>query len=180
MPSCEFSQSIVLYQLRVQLNVVRIAGSETTATSLGTLTYYLCKNPSKLQILREEVRASFKSADEINGVSTTKLPYLVACIKEGLRIFPPSTYGLPRISHGVTIGGHYVPKGVCFLEDACSEASLIVFRQLLQQSRMQSHGIRVTGKTRIRFSLNDGSIVTAKRTEKRASHFLWDRAGVWA
>lgn len=60
----------------------------------------------------QEVRSAFKSADEINGASTAKLSYLSGCIKEGLRIFPPSTYGLPRISHGVTISGHYVPKGV--------------------------------------------------------------------
>jgi hypothetical protein len=98
--------------VQVLLTVVRIAGSETTATSLGTLTYYLCKNPEKLAKLKEEVRTSFKSNDEINGISTAKLPYLVACIKEGLRIFPPSTYGLPRISHGVVIDGHYVPNGV--------------------------------------------------------------------
>ncbi|KAG8168201.1 hypothetical protein KVR01_003890 [Diaporthe batatas] len=55
-----------------------IAGSETTATALSGLTWYLLKNPSCL---------------------------------EGLRVFPPLSFGLPRDCPGAVIDGHFVPEG---------------------------------------------------------------------
>lgn len=42
------------------------------------------------------------------------LPYLQACIKEGLRVFPPITALRERVTPpgGDTINGHHVPGGV--------------------------------------------------------------------
>lgn len=88
-----------------------LAGSETTATSLSGLTWYLLKNPKCLSKLNEEVRGAFHSLDQITGDATATLPYLQACIEEGLRIFPPATFNLPRDCPGAFIDGHYVPEG---------------------------------------------------------------------
>lgn len=88
-----------------------LAGSETTATSLSGLTYFLLKNPECLSKLQEEVRGSFGSLDEITGDSTAALPYLQGCIEEGLRLFPPAPFNLPRDCPGAFIDGHYVPEG---------------------------------------------------------------------
>jgi cytochrome P450 len=43
-----------------------------------------------------------------------KLPYLQACIKEGIRIFPPITALRERVtpSEGDTLQGHFIPGGV--------------------------------------------------------------------
>lgn len=87
-----------------------LAGSETTATSLSGLTYYLLKNPECLSKLNEEVRGTFKSFDDITGDATAKLPYLQGCIEEGLRLFPPAPFTLPRDCPGAVIDGHYVPE----------------------------------------------------------------------
>ena len=43
--------------------------------------------------------------------STTQLEYLMAVLKEGMRIFPTAPQGTPRVSPGVTVKRHYVPKG---------------------------------------------------------------------
>ncbi|KAK6206423.1 hypothetical protein LQW54_007716 [Pestalotiopsis sp. IQ-011] len=95
-----------------QANVLIVAGSETTATFLGAVTYFLLKNPESLAKLRQEVRGTFPTYDQINGDTATSLPYLEAVIEEGLRLFPPAAIALPRECPGVEIDGHWVPKGV--------------------------------------------------------------------
>ncbi|KAI4601526.1 hypothetical protein KJ359_011656 [Pestalotiopsis sp. 9143b] len=95
-----------------QANVLIVAGSETTATFLGAVTYFLLKNPDSLAKLQQEVRGTFPTYDQINGDTATSLPYLEATIEEGLRLFPPAAIALPRECPGVEIDGHWVPKGV--------------------------------------------------------------------
>jgi len=82
------------YQSTVQ--TVIIAGSETTATLLSGVTYFLLKNPEKMQKLVEEIRTSFTSEDEINLISVNKLSYLLACLNEALRLYPPVADAFPR------------------------------------------------------------------------------------
>lgn len=90
-----------------------IAGSETTATLLSGLTWHLLRNPDKYQRLVDEVRTAFSSLDEIHMDSLTHLPYLFACLEEGLRMYPPVPNSQTR---GVPAGGRmviddYVPEG---------------------------------------------------------------------
>ena len=73
-----------------------LAGSETTATTLSGLTYYLLQNLEALQKVTNEVRDSFASEAEITFVNTAKLSYMVACINEALRLYPPGAGGAPR------------------------------------------------------------------------------------
>lgn len=91
-----------------------LAGTETTATLVSGLTYYLLKNPGPMKKLVEELRGSFSTSADINMEAIAALPYLNACIKEGLRRYPPVATGLPRLTppDGSTICGRYVPGGV--------------------------------------------------------------------
>ena len=90
-----------------------IAGSETTATLLSGLTYYLLKTPDKYAKVLAEVRGAFKTAEDITLTSTGHLPYLHACLEEGLRLYPPVPTALPRKTpkEGAVIGDVYVPGG---------------------------------------------------------------------
>ncbi|KAH7063347.1 benzoate 4-monooxygenase cytochrome P450 [Macrophomina phaseolina] len=72
------------------------AGTETTATLLSGLTWWLCRTPEKLARLAEEVRQTFHSEEDINMQALARLPFLNACIQEGLRMYPPVPVGLPR------------------------------------------------------------------------------------
>jgi len=91
-----------------------LAGSETTATALSCITYYLDRTPSALKALHEEIRGTFKSYSEINAASTVSLRYLNAVIFEGMRIYPPLPFALPRVvpEGGDSVDGHMLPAGV--------------------------------------------------------------------
>lgn len=94
---------------------VTILGSETTATFLSGATYHLLKSPLVLQKVTDEVRGTFKSADEITLASTipSKMPYLHAVLEEGLRMYPPAPTKLPRRTTQETIiNGAVVPANV--------------------------------------------------------------------
>lgn len=104
--------SITVTEMQSQARTLILAGSETTATLLTGLTYYLLRNPECLAKLQQEIRGAFNSLDEITGDAVSHLKYMHGVIEEGLRVFPPVSFGLPRVSPGEFVDGHYVPAGV--------------------------------------------------------------------
>ncbi|KAK8102363.1 cytochrome P450 [Apiospora sp. TS-2023a] len=92
-------------------SVLIIAGSETTGTALSGLFFYLARNPSAYEALAREVRTAFPNESGISFRSTAPLEYLGACIDEALRVCPPATETLPRISPGDFVNGQYIPRG---------------------------------------------------------------------
>lgn len=97
--------------IKMNASLLVVAGSETTATFLSGVSYYLCREKDAYRKLAEEVRGTFSSYDEITGHATDRLPYLKAVIDEGLRIYPPVPVGMPRVSPGETVDGEYLPEG---------------------------------------------------------------------
>ncbi|OTB03603.1 hypothetical protein M426DRAFT_321523 [Hypoxylon sp. CI-4A] len=92
--------------------VLIFAGSETTATLLCGAVYSLGSNPEVLAKLNHEVRSAFQSEDEITLMTVNRLSYMLACIDESLRHYPPVAVGLPRLvpKGGHTIAGKWVPE----------------------------------------------------------------------
>ena len=101
-------------QLAAHASDFVLAGSETSSTCLATITYHLAKDHSITGKLQEEIRNTFTSYSEINAASTSSLEYLHAVILEGLRIYPPLPFALPRLvpEGGDTVDGHFLPAGV--------------------------------------------------------------------
>lgn len=90
------------------------AGSETTATELSGLLYYLLQNPSCMEALRKELRDAFPAGTaDITMAKLAQLRYLRACLEEGLRIYPPAAIGLRRLvpQEGASILGTFVAGG---------------------------------------------------------------------
>lgn len=101
-------------RLRANASILIIAGSETTATLLAGVTFLLLTNPDKMEKLVNEVRTAFESETEITLTSVAgKLPYMLACLNEALRRYPPVAIGLPRVTPegGAIIDGKFVPEG---------------------------------------------------------------------
>jgi len=89
-----------------------IAGSETTATFLSGVTYYLCRTPHAYETLVDEIRSTFSEYNDITGQTVAHCKYLTAVIDEGLRLYPPAPIGMGRVSPRETVDGIFIPEGV--------------------------------------------------------------------
>lgn len=96
------------------INILSTAGTETTATTLSSLFYYLTHNPHSYQKLVAEIRSSFTHENEITFNAIGNLKYLKAVIQETFRIHPSVPVGFHRITPkaGSYIDGQWVPGGV--------------------------------------------------------------------
>ncbi|KAH8807907.1 cytochrome P450 [Xylogone sp. PMI_703] len=95
------------------------AGSDTTSVSLSGIMYGLIKNPEAMKKLRAEIdekAAAGELSHPIRFQESQKMPYLQACIKEGLRLHPAT--GLPM--------GRVVPKGGATISDVFFPENTIV------------------------------------------------------
>jgi cytochrome P450 len=92
-----------------------IAGSDTTATAMSSIFFYLAHNRSAYENAAAEVRRTFESKSEIKvGAKLNSCVYLRACIEESMRITPPIGASLFREAGkgGVRVDGHYFPEGM--------------------------------------------------------------------
>ena len=106
-------ESMTKKELDSNLVAILAAGSETTATLLSGTTYMLLKHPAVLSKLIHEIRSRFHSLTEITIEEVNKLPYLIACLQEGMRMYPPVPAGFTRVvpPGGGIISGHFIPEG---------------------------------------------------------------------
>ena len=85
---------------------------DTTATALTAILYLLFKHPQKLMKLEKELRhAKLDRIPTFKQVS--KLPYLHAVVREGMRLFSSPTFPIERRVPlgGATIAGMFFPEG---------------------------------------------------------------------
>ena len=76
-------------EIAAQAWVFLLAGFETTATTLGYMSYLLATHPKIQERLHRELINAMDSNQEIDYDKLQALPYLDACISETLRLFPP-------------------------------------------------------------------------------------------
>ena len=115
-------------ELSSNSDTLLVAGSETTATLLSGVTYYLLKNQDTLEKCTKEVRTAFNTEEEISFKSASaKLPYMLACLDEALRLFPPIPLVLLRqcIAGPTEIDGRSIPHKVGFLLDKSSRLTFV-------------------------------------------------------
>ena len=105
-----------------------IAGSETTATTLSAVTYFLLKHPDAYERFVNEIRNNFQSYHEISSAKVGRLEYFHAVIKEAMRLYPPVPFGPPRLSPGATVDKWHVPKGVSTVP-CCNDAILSSYKK---------------------------------------------------
>ncbi|KAI1082494.1 cytochrome P450 [Whalleya microplaca] len=85
---------------------------DTTATTVTATLFNLLTNRDSLKKLEDELlKADLSAVPRFSEVS--KLPYLHAVIREGMRIFSATTWPMERLvpAGGVTIAGMFFPEG---------------------------------------------------------------------
>ena len=103
-----------MQELYANSTLIVLAGSESTASGLGGITFQLLKHEEALKKAVDEIRSAFTTEAEIEPERVKRLPYLAAIVSEGLRMYPPFPEGLPRVTprQGAEICGQWVPGGV--------------------------------------------------------------------
>lgn len=111
----ENGHAMPLEELTAEALTQLIAGSDTTSNSTCALIFYVTRHPHVHKKLVAELDEAF-SARGVEGVIESEdaraLPYLKACISEGLRLQSTSGMGLPRIMDKDTeVLGEVFPAG---------------------------------------------------------------------
>lgn len=88
------------------------AGYEPISSQFLCTLIFLIQDPTSYQRLSKEIRTKFGSTHDIDTESVAHLRFLNACLMETLRITVIGAGGLPRISPGAVVDGHYIEKGI--------------------------------------------------------------------
>lgn len=103
-------------ELMAEVFLEMIAGSDSTATAVRMTMLCLMTTPASLRALQHEIDAGVTAgriSSPVTDAEAYQLPYLQAVIKEGLRMFPPSTgHNYKEVPKGGSeIRGYYLPGG---------------------------------------------------------------------
>jgi cytochrome P450 len=94
-----------------------LAGSDSTATSIRVTLLYLLTHPVAFAKLRSEIDQAVDSGTAtlpiVSYSKGVQMPYLQACIKEGLRLWQPINGIQTKVApaEGATVNGIYIPGG---------------------------------------------------------------------
>ncbi|MCJ1237850.1 hypothetical protein MMC14_005837 [Varicellaria rhodocarpa] len=146
--------NLLLPEIENSLSDFMIAGSETIATTLTSIFYFLVRDPEIHRQVSNEVRNSFPREADITTDSVAELSLLNAVIKEAMRLCPSLPMVLPRITTepGATVCGYWLPPGtyVSFCQLAAYSSRLnfasperFVPRRWLPDSKLSPHNARV-------------------------------------
>lgn len=100
--------------------LIQQAGAHNVSHTLATIVTYLLLGPEKLAPLLTELEGAW-AGREVGAPENAptwfeleKLPYLRACISEGLRMAIGSMIRAPRVfpEDDIEYGGYMIPKGV--------------------------------------------------------------------
>lgn len=88
-----------------------VGGSDTTATTLTHIMYYLAVHPEQLAKLRAELEPLLQGRTTLDPKDVAAAKHLNGVIHEALRLHPPIPSGFPRLTpkEGMVIKGTYIP-----------------------------------------------------------------------
>ncbi|KAF2822613.1 cytochrome P450 [Ophiobolus disseminans] len=107
------SKGMTKDEITKTMNIIIIAGSETSATLLSGAFFYLLTNPTWYTALQTELLTIFPNESSMTFMALGDLKILNAIIQETFRMYPPVPTILPRLtsSTGATVCGKFIPPG---------------------------------------------------------------------
>lgn len=100
-------------QLMADAGLLISAGSDGVAVTVSAALFYLLHSPESMSKLKDEIRSSFATLDEVHGPKMNQLPYLQAVLDEALRLAPSVLSAFPRevLRGGINVDGQHIPAG---------------------------------------------------------------------
>ena len=93
-----------------------LGGSDTTATAIRMIMLYIVTSPTVHARVTKEINENdgLFNGSLITSANSRKMTYLQACIKEGIRIWPPIQALQSKLSPpgGETVHGVYIPEAI--------------------------------------------------------------------
>ncbi|KAG0136862.1 cytochrome P450 [Tuber indicum] len=110
-----YEEGMTEKEAMIDSTLILVAGSDSTATTIRAAVMFICSDPSVYRTLKSELAANIPRTSPPSVVSFSvarSLPYLSACIKEALRLFPPGAGAMERIVPvgGATLSGYFIPE----------------------------------------------------------------------
>jgi cytochrome P450 len=103
------------------LQMMFVAGTDTTATTMEWAMSLILNHPAVLQKVKAEIDSQVGCERLINDLDLAKLPYLRCVITETLRLYPILPLLVPHFSStNCTVGGFHIPQGTILLLNAWS------------------------------------------------------------
>ncbi|KAF9894465.1 hypothetical protein FE257_007968 [Aspergillus nanangensis] len=99
-------------EIEAEVGAIINAGADTTSIALTNVLELLLHHPQALVTLRREIDGVLDDDEVVASHDKVKnLPFLRACLDEGLRISPPTSAALPRRTppEGAQIMGEWIP-----------------------------------------------------------------------
>ncbi|KAL1502174.1 hypothetical protein ABEB36_007357 [Hypothenemus hampei] len=89
-----------------------LVGVDTTSIALASTLYQLSQNPDKQELLFKELQNVLPAEDsKVTIHAQENMPYLKACIKETLRMYPVIIGNGRSLQSDAVLAGYHVPKG---------------------------------------------------------------------
>ncbi|PYH95019.1 cytochrome P450 [Aspergillus ellipticus CBS 707.79] len=114
-------------ELRVNAPILMTAGSDTTMALLSGLIVHLMNAPHAHKKVQDEIRTAFRTSEDITMLAMSRLPFVDACLRETLRLYPSVPALIPRVvpQPGAEIAGLWVSGGtrLCISTLATSRSS---------------------------------------------------------
>ncbi len=110
----ETGESFTLNEIAAESTTLIVAGADTSSVAFAAILFYLADNKSAYERAAAEVRAAFRSREEIAmGAALASCSYLYACINEAMRMSPPVGLALWRevVADNMVLDGQPVVKG---------------------------------------------------------------------
>jgi cytochrome P450 len=113
MLSSFLSRGLTPSQALPELAVVIAAGTDNFATATQAVILCIITHPRVYHRLQQEIDNAGDVAFPVPDATGRSLPYLQACINEGMRRFPPDTQLRERMvaPEGDTVNGYFLPGG---------------------------------------------------------------------
>ncbi|KAG8641977.1 hypothetical protein MANES_12G049532v8 [Manihot esculenta] len=104
------------FRLKHSNTTLILAGSDTTSITMTWMLANLLNNRRELELAQEEIDQKIGRDRPVEESDVENLVYLIAIMKETLRLYPAGPLAVPREAmEDCTLSGYHIPKGTRLL-----------------------------------------------------------------